>query len=162
MSQLQSLVELLIVDFEKVSALSNMPTLVSEIEIDFRPVPHTHPSSLPKGRMAVYMFFFDDVCLKVGKVGPNSQARYTSQHYNPRSSNSNLSKSILKSKRELAAKVNQQFKTSIFSITEDTVGTWIEQNTSRVNILINREKGKQMLSLLEIFLQCRLKPFFEG
>jgi hypothetical protein len=86
------------------------------------------------------------------KGGPKSQARYTSQHYSPKSSNSNLAKSILKNKSV----------TGINEIDEYTVGNWVKQNTDRVNFLIPESFGIPLLSLLEAFLQCRLRPCFEG
>jgi len=45
--------------------------------------------------MAVYVFSKGPDVLKVGKVGAKSQARYTSQHYNPGSAMSTLAASIL-------------------------------------------------------------------
>ena len=53
------------------------------------------PLRLPANRAAVYIFKWNDTYLKVGKVNANSNARYQSQHYNPNSSKSNLSKSLL-------------------------------------------------------------------
>jgi len=50
----------------------------------------------------------------------------------------------------------------ITEIGEHTVGHWIKQNTDRVNFLIPESFGIPLLSLLEAFLQCRLKPCFEG
>ena len=102
--------------------------------------------------MAVYEFLWRDVCLKVGKVGPNSQARYTSQHYSPSSSNSNLAKSIVSARADLG----------VPDITESNVGAWIKSNVDRVNFLLDAEWGIPVLTLLESFLQCRLRPRFEG
>ncbi len=114
--------------------------------------PHNPPSSLPTNKMAVYVFFWGDQCLKVGKAGPKSQPRYTSQHYNPGSNGSNLAKSVLKYGREMG----------LSGVGEDNVGEWIRQNTSRVNILIDVAAGERILGLLESFLQCRFQPRFEG
>ena len=102
--------------------------------------------------MAVYVFVWNDICLKVGKVGPNSNARYTSQHYNPRSSNSNLAKSILQAKDNLG----------LINVSESNVGAWIKSNTDRINILLDANLGIPVVTLLESFLQCRLHPKFEG
>lgn len=51
--------------------------LVPEAAITFEQfsAPHKMPSSLPKGRFAVYVFFWNGKCLKVGKVGQNSHTR---------------------------------------------------------------------------------------
>ena len=102
--------------------------------------------------MAVYVFEWKGQCLKVGKVGPNSQARYTSQHYGPSSSNSNLAKSVLGGRDELG----------ISAVSKSNVGAWIKNNVDRTNYLLDSECGIPMLTLLESFLQCRLKPRFEG
>lgn len=114
--------------------------------------PHVPPSSLPNNKMAVYVFLWGDRCLKVGKVGPRSAARYTSQHYNPWSSKSNLAKSILKNKEDMG----------LSGISAKNVGAWIKRETTRINILIPSELGIPVLSLLESFLQCKLRPEFEG
>jgi hypothetical protein len=142
----------LISDFIRVSELAGLEIKEQYIQIESLPAPHIPPSTLPSGRMAVYVFHWGNRCLKVGKVGPKSQARYISQHYSPRSSNSNLAKSILKDKSV----------TGINEIDEHTVGNWVKQNTDRVNFLIPESFGIPLLSLLEAFLQCRLRPCFEG
>lgn len=128
--------------------------LVPEVAIALEQfsAPHKPPSILPKNRFAVYAFFWNNECLKVGKVGQNSQARFTSQHYLPSSSNSNLAKSILAHKDELG----------LNALTDATVGNWIKENTGRVNFILNAQLGVPVLTLLEVFLQCALKPRFEG
>lgn len=142
----------LISDFLHAAKLAGLDIKQKDIHIENLPAPHVPPSTLPSGKMAVYVFHWADRCLKVGKVGPKSQARYTSQHYSPKSSNSNLAKSILKDKSVMG----------IIEIDEHTVGNWVKQNTDRVNFLIPESFGIPLLSLLEAFLQCRLKPCFEG
>ena len=116
------------------------------------PAPHTPPSALPKGKIAVYVLSWRGQCLKVGKVGPNSQARYTSQHYSPQSSNSNLAKSILSALSELG----------LSGVSEANAGAWIKNNVDRIDFLLNATRGMPLLTLLESFLQCGLKPKFEG
>jgi hypothetical protein len=101
---------------------------------------------------AIYSFFWSGRCLKVGKVGDKSHARFTSQHYMPGSSNSNLAKSLLKVK----------IKLQLPTLSEENVGEWIERHTDRVNVFIPRSFGIPILSLLEVFMQCRLTPMFEG
>ena len=143
---------MLISDFLRAAELAGLDIKQRDIHIENLPAPHVPPSTLPSGKMAVYVFHWGDRCLKVGKVGPKSQARYTSQHYSPKSSNSNLAKSILKDKSVMG----------ITEIDEHTVGNWVKQNTDRINFLIPESFGIPLLSLLEAFLQCRLKPCFEG
>ena len=91
-------------------------------------------------------------CLKVGKAGPNSQARYVSQHYNPGSSRSNLAKSLLRKGDSLG----------IMGLNDSNVEAWIKHNTTRLDFLLDKSAGIHVLNLLEAFLQCRLKPAFEG
>ena len=139
-------------DFRKVVALAGVFLPPAALSFEVLPAPHIPPSVLPKGKAAVYVFIWNGVCLKVGKVGPKSQARFTSQHYSPASSNSNLAKSL----------VAGQGKIGVSGITESNVGAWIKTNVDRVNFLLNVECGIPVLSLLESFLQCRLHPAFEG
>ena len=136
----------LVDDFKKVAQLAGIKMSDKDIVLEIEESP------LPSGKMAVYVFMWGDDCLKVGKVGPRSQARYTSHHYNPNSSNSNLAKSILKHKNELG----------LTNLTESTIGNWIKSNTDRINFILNKELGIPVLTLLEAFLQCRLRPKFEG
>lgn len=63
-------------------------------EIIDRGIPH-QPKSLPSHKMAIYTFWYEGKFLKIGKAGPNSNARFLSQHYNPRSAQSTLAASIL-------------------------------------------------------------------
>lgn len=142
----------LIKDFLWTSTLAGVSLPEGAITCLDLPAPHKPPSALPKGKMAVYVFFWKDRCLKVGKVGPKSQARYVSQHYNPESSRSNLAKSLLTAQDSLG----------LPSLSPPTVGTWIKKNLDRMDFLIDAAHGVPVLNLLESFLQCRLKPEFEG
>ena len=151
----------LIKDFLDVARESAMPIAEDQITGKILPPPHNRPKSIPEGKKAVYVFMADGRCLKVGKVGSNSQARFTSQHYNPWSSGSNLAKSILKSRDSLKADLQQRLHNEIDGISEQNVGAWIEENTARYHIFINAELDDLVLSLLEVFVQCRLKPLFE-
>jgi len=139
-------------DFKQVAALAGIVLQEADLIADVLPAPHSPPASLGADNMAVYCFFWRDECLKVGKVGPKSQARYTSQHYLPNSSMSNLAKSILKEQRRMGLE----------NLNESTVGDWIKQETTRVNFILNSSVGVSALNLLEAFLQCRLIPKFEG
>ena len=139
-------------DFKKVADLAGYKLSDANLALEYLKAPHTPPSLLPKSRFAVYIFFWNDQCIKVGKVGPKSQARYTSQHYSPNSSKSNLAKSLLAHKNELNLPV----------LNDQNVGNWIKYNTDRANILIDSSYGVFLLSLMESFFQCRYKPIFEG
>ena len=139
-------------DFRKVVALASVSLPPAALSFETLPAPHKPPSALPSGKAAVYVFVWNGRCLKVGKVGPKSQARFTSQHYSPASSNSNLAKSLVAGPEKLG----------LSGITESNVGPWIKANVDRVNFLLGAEHGIPVLTLLESFLQCRLNPVFEG
>jgi hypothetical protein len=142
----------LVVDFLSIASIAGLKLGAQDVTVEELPAPYRPPSRLPDGKMAVYAFFMRGECLKVGKAGPQSQARYVSQHYSPRSSMSNLARSILKDKNGLGVEELKQEK----------VGDWIKQYTDRMNLLLPRELGVPVLTLLEAFLQCRLRPRFEG
>lgn len=137
-------------DFVTVAALAGMPVPLSAIDIEELAAPHKPPSSLPKERMAVYVFLYGERCLKVGKAGQRSAARYCSQHYGFRAP-STLARSLVASQSRDFSDVN-----------EDNVEAWIRRNTRRINFLIPSSYGVFLLSLMEMFIQCRLKPEFEG
>jgi len=142
----------LIDDFYKVASVAGIDMADSGLSVEYLPAPHRPPSALPKGKSAVYVFMWRGECLKVGKAGPKSQARYTGQHYSPLSSNSNLAKSLFSARDELG----------LAGLSESTVGDWIRANTARYNFLLDSSCGIPVLTLLESFLQCRLRPRFEG
>ena len=142
----------LLADFLKVAELAGMKRDEIQVSVEKLPAPHSPPRKLPKGKMAVYVFSFHGKALKFGKVGPKSQARYTSQHYNPGSAQSTLAASLLKSGSEIG----------VMNVSEENVSEWIKKNTDRLNFVLNASCGKHVLTLLESFLQCRLQPVFEG
>ncbi len=141
----------LVREFLQVAALAGACLRESDIQVEVLEAPHQPPSRLPAGKMAVYVFTYGNSVLKVGKAGPRSGARYTSQHYNPNSARSSLVGSLLKG-GEIGA----------VGLTPDAAERWIKENTDRTNFLLDIECGVPILTLLEAFLQCKLKPRFEG
>src|SRR5207253_58140 len=134
-------------DFVKAAALAGISIVRSDIEVL---VPHRPPSSSPTGKSAVYVFIFGGRCLKVGKAGPKSAARFCTQHYGA-NARSTLAKSLLK----------HPSKVGVTGVDLTNVKLWICENTARINFLI--PSGDVFaLSLLEAFVQCRLQPAFEG
>lgn len=121
------------------------------VEVNFMKAPHTPPATLPKGKCAVYAFWHEGEWLKIGRVGPNSQARYTSHHYSQVSSGSNLANS-LKSDKTI------QYR----DFDQNAPGNWIKAYCSRVNIILPEEYNSLTLPLLEAFLHARLLPRYEG
>ncbi len=132
------------------------------LQVEVLRAPHQPPPRLPLAKQAIYWFSFGDRCLKAGKAGPQSAARYTSQHYNPRSCRSNLAKSILKHRAAVKSVVPEAIWAEIDGLDESTVGAWIKQNTSRCNLLVDLSFDSRALSFLETFIQARLRPLFEG
>lgn len=139
-------------DFRKVTELAGVTLLPNALSIS-----RAHAPKLPHGKMAVYVFTHKDgTCLKVGKAGPRSHARFTSQHYLPSSCKSNLAKSLI-------------FDSTYPEVTEANVGEWIRHEVDRVNVFLDikctstdPQTGIFVLTLLESFLQCRLNPKYEG
>lgn len=126
---------------------------ISSIDLSVEELHAPHrPTGLPVGSMAVYVFSHKGKTLKVGKAGPNSDARFRSQHYNPKSARSTLAASILKD----AAPIGNP------KIDTESVGDWIRENTDRVNFIISSHLGIELLTLMESYVQCLLKPVYEG
>jgi hypothetical protein len=117
--------------------------------------------ALPAEKQAVYIFMAGDQCLKVGKVGPKSNARFVSQHYGLKASSS-LARSILADRARIAGLVPDCPPGVINALDERDVGDWIRGNTTRFHVFLPESTGPAALSLLEAFLHCRLKPCFEG
>jgi hypothetical protein len=138
--------------FRQVAQLADVKLPEDAMTVETLLAPHKPPPSLPMGMMAVYVFSWKARCLKVGKAGPNSHARYAHQHCSPGSSRSNLAKSLLATRDELG----------LSDLTDSNVGAWMRANVDRTNFLLHEDCGIPTLTLLEAFLQCRLKPRFEG
>ncbi len=145
----------LIRDFIQVSMIAGTPISENQIRHEVITPPH-NGLTLPSKNSVIYVFSLSSnpaLVLKVGKAGPKSGARFVSQHYLPGSCTSNVAKSVCVERHtwELLG---------ISSINEETVGAWLRAYTDRDHFFI--EQGSLVLNLLECFLQCRLKPLFEG
>jgi len=138
--------------FVKAADLAGIVVREADIEVQYQPAPHTPPSPLPKGKSAIYVFMLDDRCLKVGKAGPKSAARFCSQHYGANRAPSTLANSVIKA--NLGAPNT--------TLTANNVSDWLRANTSRVNFLLPSSHGPGVLALFEVFVQCCLQPEFEG
>lgn len=137
-------------DFVCVAELAHVNVNLDDFRIEYQEAPHTSPSNLPNGKMAIYGFWFEGKWLKIGMAGPKSKARYTSQHYRPNAAPSTLAKSLLNNTGMWNGKVQPE-----------NIGDWIKNNTNRVNILLESEYGMLLLALLEAFLHLRLRPLYE-
>lgn len=136
---------------EKLFEALSFPLAGKSFEIIDRGVPHK-PEKLPANKMGVYIFIYKEEFLKIGKVGPKSNARWQSQHYSPTSSQSNLAKSILKDK--------QNFKGS--DLNEKNIGKWIKDNCHRYDILIDADSSIFSLDFIESALRYKFIPRYEG
>jgi hypothetical protein len=110
---------------------------------------HIQPE-LPQGYNAVYIFKYNEIYLKVGKVSGNSNARYQYQHYSPNSNGSTLSKSLQ----------NDENFNDI--INDQNIGVWIKENTTRFNILIPEVITNYFLHFTEAFFILRCRPKYEN
>ena len=149
--------ESLISDFIRISAISGLDIDRSEVQHECLFAPHK-PSSLPSGKQAVYVFSLSSPnhsVLKVGQAGPKSNARFQSQHYDPQRAKSTLAAALLKNKSSLGFLIETE-------LTDENVGSWIRTNTDRDHFLLDEAWSKVTLSLLEVFLQAKLRPMFEG
>jgi len=137
-----------------VSALKICGTQMSDadFELEDMGVPHSPPTTLPKDKMAVYIFLHGEQCLKVGKAGPKSNARYTHQHYGTGRAQSTLAKSIVKNPGRIGME----------KMNDAEVGAWIKSQTRRINIILDSEHDRNILNFVEAFYILRLKPVYEG
>jgi len=147
--------------FLHVAALAHLQLASAHVRYELLPAPHRRPTSLPPGLQAVYAFLLGERCLKVGKAGPKTQARFTSQHYGFNAP-STLAKSILANAQPLAALLPPERRSEVATLNDAKVGAWIEHNTARLHIFLPTPAGTLALGLLEAFVQCRLNPVFEG
>lgn len=134
----------------EVSSVLGKPIDKDKYEIMDRGRPH-QPKNLPANKMAVYTFWYKNRFLKIGKAGPNSNARFSSQHYNPKSARSTLAASVLKDE-------NMQD----IGINENNVGDWIKSNCHRIDILMDSDLGIFTLELIEAALHYKYEPVYEG
>jgi hypothetical protein len=150
--------EILIEQFIKVSGLT------VKIYHEAKKGPH-EPNSLPPGMCAVYVFSLTKVygdihpagahcVLKVGMVGPNSNARFQSHHYDPGRAKSTLAGKILFSPEQWSY-------LGIIEMCKGRIANWIKQNTDRDHFFL-AASDKHVLASLEDFLINQLSPVFEG
>jgi hypothetical protein len=151
-------VQSLVRDFIQVSQLAGISLEASDIETQVLVAPHKR-TGLPKGQAAVYVFCYGETCLKVGKVGANSDARFRSQHYLPTGAMSNLAKSLcLDFTTEQSCFFHAELRSGFDS---ESVADWMLTNLARVHFFVDANAPTGTVRLLEVFLQCRLQPIFE-
>ena len=120
------------------------------IDIIDRGQPHV-PVALPRNKIAVYMFIYENQFLKIGKVGENSNSRFQYQHYKPLSAQSTLADSILKDRKMESELLDYE-----------NVGEWILKNCRRIDIFLESDITKYKVDLIEAALHYKFQPKYEG
>jgi hypothetical protein len=133
-----------------------------ELKTELLRAPHT-PVGLPAGYGAVYAFVLAQpwlapcgagTVLKVGRVGARSDARFRSQHYNPRSAGSTLANSLL------TYQIVWPWL-GIEHLTEADVKSWMLTNLDRTHIFVP-DGHPAVLASLEVYVRARIGSVFEG
>ncbi len=148
-------------DFVKAGRLATLDIQRHNLRAEILQAPHRRPTSLPAATQAVYAFLLGETCLKVGKAGPQTQARFTSQHYGDKAP-STLAKSIIKDRGPILQLIQPHARGEVETLTIASIGHWLEQNTQRFHIFLPASAPSYALSFAEAFTQCRLRPIYEG
>ena len=120
-------------------------------------------STLRSGEQGVYVFLQGFTCLKVGKAGPNSTARWNSNHYYfAVSQPSRLANSLINESEKLKSALPQYDPTVLALLNRGNTRDWMMTNLSRIEFKITSEASIGALNLLEGIVQYRLNPVFEG
>lgn len=136
---------------------------IARITCDVRELPAPHkPNPLPKNMQGVYVFLAPLGCLKVGKAGQKSKARFNSHHYRANSTKSCLANSILADRSILKELFNSSMHAEIDALNKENIHFWLKQNTSRIEFTMSSIESKHALNFLEAFLQFKLNPVYEG
>ena len=115
----------------------------------YQPLKH-NPLALPKGKIAVYTFYYNKQFLKIGQANIKSKARYQSHHYHIKSGRSTLANSL----------INDPGMNSI--VNNNNVTQWIKDNCERFDVIIDGSKhGKMTLNFIEGMLHYCYKPKYE-
>jgi hypothetical protein len=146
--------------FGQAAELASVAIAPADIRVEACAAPHAKPKPFAANEQAIYVFFLGELCVKVGKAGPRNSPRFCHHHYDVKMP-STLAKSILAKHLLLAEKVPQH-ATELSALDAISVGPWIMKNCCRINIYIPCAPGPLALNFLEAFVQCRLRPFFEG
>ncbi|NNN10227.1 MAG: hypothetical protein HKL85_13675 [Acidimicrobiaceae bacterium] len=155
----------LLEDFAIAGSKAGLFVGTPQIVHEHLPAPHRQPGSLPAGYVAVYVFSLSSLygsdcaadanrVLKVGKVGPNSSPRFSSQHYLPNSARRNLAKSLM------TETVLWPYL-GIDDLDEENVKQWMLRNLERDHFFVLAAK-EGLERQLERYLRGHLGQVFEG
>jgi hypothetical protein len=143
-------------DFREQATIHQIPGWPCSLEVESCPAPH-RPSALRLGHGAVYVFALSTKIaatagpgriLKVGRVGPNSNARFQSQHYNTASTGSSLAKSLI------GYPLLWPWL-GVSHLDAATVREWMMANLDRLNIYVPASSAI-VLPSLEMYVRARL------
>ena len=153
----------LIKDFGIAASAAGTNGWPCEMRGELLSAPHRPPSGLPAGYGAVYAFALRSSStaaagggrvLKVGKTGPNSAARFTSQHYSPGSARSTLAGSIIR----------YPILWPWLGITAEDAADirhWMTRNLDRMHIFV-RQPSPEFLTTVELYVRARIGSVYEG
>ena len=115
---------------------------------------------------AVYMFYWPskNIFLKIGKVSKGSAGRFYEHHYQKKGSNSTLSKSIEKSKKDEKCPYWNEFKIIPEPTKElrNPISNWIVENLERIDIVFPKDDRSFIAAAVESYFHAKCKPLFEG
>ncbi len=154
----------LVVDFGEAASRAGVAGWPCTIRTEVRRAPHA-PPALPRDFAAVYVFALSrdagsrapagaGAVLKVGRVGPNSGARFTSQHYSPASARSTLAGSLLR------YRVMWPWL-AVESLDAGNVKEWMTNNLDRFHFFVPAGH-EAVVAELEVYVRARVGSIFEG
>lgn len=157
-------VDQLVADFASAASRAGIVGWPCDMSTEVLRAPHRQPP-LPFGFAAVYVFALSaeagrtapagaGAVLKVGRVGPNSAARFTSQHYSPRSARSSLAKSLIR------YRVMWTWL-GVDGLNEVNVKNWIMRNLDRYHFYVPADRP-EVIAELEVYVRARVGSVFEG
>lgn len=142
-----------------VAKLAGRDVSRGQIKDDCLDAPHKRPSE--DAAPLIYIFLLFDNPLKVGKSIAIRGTR-VGNHYNPKTKSS-LARAILQCKAPIKQLCPQEMHREIDALEwKEQVESWMERNLTLVRLRFDRRIDPMVVELLEIFLQCKLRPLFEG
>lgn len=135
-------------DFQRIPGLVESSEW-SKVVLQFSANRHTRPKPLRNKQQAVYAFFQGTIWLRIGKTSYSQ--RFTSQHYGTGRSGSALAKDIWENRKDFS-----------FVGNEEEIHEWIFSNVGRADIVMPAHWPGAVVTLLESYLQHRLRPRFQG
>lgn len=153
--------DVLISDFGVAASPLGLDGWPCALEGEMVRAPHRQPALRP-GMGAVYAFALsscttsaagEGIVLKVGKVGPNSDPRFRSQHYTL-SAGSTLAKSLL------GHPIIWPWL-GVDNLNAASVKAWMLENLDRMHIFVPGG-SPLVLAALEMYVRARIGSVFEG